>query len=237
MPFEFEMKLYEKLWKRNYKKDMKLLDFWFKKFKVKKVLDVACGTGKLDLFLSKIGYKVLGIDTSDEALRIAKKRLNQNFSVIKLDALNISKLKQKFDAIICMGNSLPVILTTKKKVHDFFSMLKNLSKKLVIIDCKCKNEIHESTWLERPLRIRNKLILPIFSIETKNKKTGKWIRVYLILQKENFKYLYFESPLRCISEKEIKKVAKEVGLILIKEETIGDRSLFVFSTKKFARNF
>jgi len=44
----------------------------FKRFKVKRVLDLGCGTGRNCVYLAKIGFDVVGVDVSKSALRIAK---------------------------------------------------------------------------------------------------------------------------------------------------------------------
>ena len=43
-----------------------------KKYRVKTVLDLACGTGSQVFWLAKHGYKVTGVDISPGMLKIAK---------------------------------------------------------------------------------------------------------------------------------------------------------------------
>ena len=53
-----------------------------KKYKIKTVLDLTCGTGSQVLWLTKHGYKVTGSDFSSYLLKIAKnKALEQKISV------------------------------------------------------------------------------------------------------------------------------------------------------------
>jgi len=69
--------------------------------KIKKVLDVGCGNGKLAKLLLENGFEVLGIDRSDVMIERAKS--------LGVDAKNIelSKiLSEAFDCLLCVGDVL-----------------------------------------------------------------------------------------------------------------------------------
>lgn len=84
--------------------DIPLVTKLFKKGKIKKVLDLGCGTGRHTVYLAKRGFDVYGIDISKEGMRIAKEWLKKE----NLRAnLRISSIYKKlpyqdnfFDAII-----------------------------------------------------------------------------------------------------------------------------------------
>jgi 2-polyprenyl-3-methyl-5-hydroxy-6-metoxy-1,4-benzoquinol methylase len=72
----------------------------------KTVLDVGCGVGSVDLYFAEKGAKVLGIDISGRAIRIAKKS-SQNSdlsSKVKFKTMRFPNEipNQKFDTIICL---------------------------------------------------------------------------------------------------------------------------------------
>ena len=70
-------------------------------WKSKKVIDVGCGTGLFAYKAAKKGANVLGIDFSDEAIKIAQKKFkNPNLRYEKIDA---SKIKNKYDVIVSIG--------------------------------------------------------------------------------------------------------------------------------------
>lgn len=78
-----------------------------KKYKVKTVLDLTCGTGSQVFWLLKRGYQVIGSDISKGMLKIAKKKAKRNKVNIKFlhgDMRNISV--GKFDAAITIFNSI-----------------------------------------------------------------------------------------------------------------------------------
>lgn len=79
------------------------------------VLDVACGTGLFALAALDAGAaRVTGIDVSESMLAEAWKRVqSQNSTVEGIDFLELSMddlsplASDSFDAVLCMGNSLP----------------------------------------------------------------------------------------------------------------------------------
>ena len=91
---------------KNYKKECGFLEKIFQHhgFKVKTILDLGCGTGGHALLLSKMGYKVTGIDRSSEMLRIARKKTDR--LRLKTDfyetSIQEATLGRKFDAVISM---------------------------------------------------------------------------------------------------------------------------------------
>lgn len=70
-------------------------------WKSKKVLDVGCGTGFLDFQIAKKGGKVLGIDYSNEAIKLAK--LQYTHPNLEFKEMGLNKIKEKFDVIISIG--------------------------------------------------------------------------------------------------------------------------------------
>ncbi len=75
------------------------------------ILDVGCGSGWLSEYFSRLGYKVLGIDISDDLIQMARERVELvPYNVDDETSLQCLFLKhdvesaplpQKFDAIIC----------------------------------------------------------------------------------------------------------------------------------------
>ncbi|MBU2578331.1 class I SAM-dependent methyltransferase [Patescibacteria group bacterium] len=91
---------------KDYKKECDFIEKIFTKQskKVKKVLDLGCGTGGHALILAKRGYRIIGIDRAEYMLKIAQRKAkNTNCCIdfIKGDITNID-LNEKFDAVISM---------------------------------------------------------------------------------------------------------------------------------------
>lgn len=78
-----------------------------KKYDIKTVLDLTCGTGSQVLFLAKRGYEVVGSDFSPDLLKIARKKAKEaklNLRFIDGDMRTIQV--GKFDAAITMFNAV-----------------------------------------------------------------------------------------------------------------------------------
>jgi len=69
--------------------------------KVKSILDVGCGTGRLVEFLNKNGYEACGCDISEEVLKIAQK-LNPN-KIKKGQAQKLPYPKNLFDMVTAIS--------------------------------------------------------------------------------------------------------------------------------------
>lgn len=73
------------------------------------VLDIGCGTGTLALELSQQGVQVLGVDLSEEMIEIARKKaqaIGSTASFSLADMRDLSSIKERFDGIVCLGNTL-----------------------------------------------------------------------------------------------------------------------------------
>src|SRR3989344_1386460 len=74
----------------------------FKKYRVKKILDIGCGMGRHLKYLKEKGFDVYGCDISAEALKASSKIINKS----KLKKADMSKLPYKnnsFDSIISIA--------------------------------------------------------------------------------------------------------------------------------------
>ena len=95
------------------------------KGRVKSVLDVACGTGNYTFIFAKRGYKVKGIDSSEEMIQIArqKQRMRKNNpEFVKMDMRNI-RLKGKFDIAAVLFGGFGYLLEVED-VKKFFSKVR-----------------------------------------------------------------------------------------------------------------
>ena len=106
-----------------------------------KILDVCCGTGKQAFAFGKRGYSVIGIDLSEDMLKIAKRKNRyENVRFMLADASNIPFEDNYFD-VSCISFGLhDMPHDIREKVLD---EMKRVSKKIVIIDYNIpKNRLH-----------------------------------------------------------------------------------------------
>lgn len=86
----------------------------------RRVLDAACGSGGHALWLARQGYEVEGADVSPAMIALAREKaaaagLDVPFAVAALSDLQFPassfQLPVPYDAVLCLGNSLPHLLT------------------------------------------------------------------------------------------------------------------------------
>jgi len=87
------------------------------------VLEIACGTGELMKHLSR-HYEVAGLDKSSVMVAMAHHKF-RHIMLYQLDMVDF-KLKDKFDAIICMNDSINHLL----KFSDWKKLFANVAKHL-----------------------------------------------------------------------------------------------------------
>ncbi|MBZ5633143.1 MAG: class I SAM-dependent methyltransferase [Acidobacteriia bacterium] len=82
------------------------VDFLEKTFDVKpgaRLLDVPCGNGRHSIELARRGYRVTGIDLSEELLAAARAELDADWRLADMRGLELEA--STFDGAFCFGNS------------------------------------------------------------------------------------------------------------------------------------
>ncbi|HAC66322.1 MAG TPA: SAM-dependent methyltransferase [Cyanothece sp. UBA12306] len=99
---------------------------------VKRVLDVATGTGFHSIRLIKAGFEVVSADGSSEMLAKAFENGRKHDLVLRTVQSDWRWLNrdihEKFDALICLGNSFTHLFTERdrrKALAEFYSMLRH----------------------------------------------------------------------------------------------------------------
>jgi ubiquinone/menaquinone biosynthesis C-methylase UbiE len=115
--------IYDSLeYSQDYGEVNKILEKIFQKHKIKKVLDITCGTGAQAIHFHKKGYDVTASDFSKEMISVAKKKYPK-LDFKKADMRN-ARLG-KFDAVISIFNAIGHL--SKK---DFEKALRNIGENL-----------------------------------------------------------------------------------------------------------
>jgi glycine/sarcosine N-methyltransferase len=104
--------------------------------RVRNVLDTACGTGWHSIALAKAGYMVAGGDASPAMIEqaqanAAREQVNVRFEVA--DFNHLEKFPEGFDAVLCLGNSLPHLLSQEALVDALRNMRARLHSGGVMI--------------------------------------------------------------------------------------------------------
>lgn len=102
----------------------------FRCYNVNRVLDCACGTGQHLLMLIQLGFQVMGSDFSEAMLAVAKRNLKKFGYTPELKQCDFRYLEKafdvKYDAVICLTNSLPHL----HKDRDLITALKSMKNRI-----------------------------------------------------------------------------------------------------------
>lgn len=99
-------------WKRRLRRERPFLTRLFKQFRVTRVLDTACGTGMHAIAFHDWGYHIVGADISSAMVEQARKNAGgKKIEFVQAGFEDTEKIGGMFDAVTCLGNSLPHVLT------------------------------------------------------------------------------------------------------------------------------
>jgi len=100
------------------------------------VLDTACGTGWHAIELAQRGYTAAGCDTSRAMIERARKNAAQAGVNVRFETADLGRLELfpgKFNAVLCLGNSLPHLLSREELVAAFGQIFGRLDHGGVVI--------------------------------------------------------------------------------------------------------
>lgn len=115
----------------NKDKEILFLENCFKKFtnlKVKDILDIGCGSGLHLKGLNKKGYSLVGLDINIDMAKFVKENLDKKIKVLVNDMRQLA-VKKKFDAAICMMDTIRFLLTNEEIINHFKQVASCLKKK------------------------------------------------------------------------------------------------------------
>lgn len=114
-------------WKSRLKREKPFYQSVFKEYGVKRILDTACGTGMHVMAFYDWKYHVTGTDVS--AAMIEKSIENsgdRKIDFIQAGFNQSDKIDRMFDAVTCIGNSLPHVLTDEglfESLESFYNAI------------------------------------------------------------------------------------------------------------------
>lgn len=98
--------------------------------KTDKILDLACGYGRLTLPLAKAGYQIIGIDLAQNLINEAKLQAKKQGLKVRFDVGSMTELpyeSSSFDKIFCLWYSFDHLLTKNdqsKAINEMYRILK-----------------------------------------------------------------------------------------------------------------
>lgn len=154
----------------------------------KRLLELGCGTGKHANTLTKLGYKVLGIDKSESMINYAQKI--QNFECRQGDIRKL-KLYEEFDAVISLFHVISYQITNESLRSVFKSTYQSLKDNGIFLF---------DVWYA-PAVIHQKPTIRIKKIETETNIITRIAEPELLINNNqvNVKYIFYD--LNLISNK------------------------------------
>lgn len=125
-------------WEGRLAHELPFIEALFRGHGVRHVLDAACGTGHHAIALARRGYRVAGADLSSPMVERARQNaaaagVEVAFAVAGFGALRLLRTPagqatgEAFDAVLCLGNSLPHLVTPPAlaaALADFAALLR-----------------------------------------------------------------------------------------------------------------
>jgi ubiquinone/menaquinone biosynthesis C-methylase UbiE len=96
------------------------------------ILDFACGTGRHSIFLSELGYQMVGLDVSSRLLRIAKQR-SRDVQLVRGDMRFLPFKTEAFISAISMDTSLGYLPSEKEDTESLSEANRVLKQSGVLI--------------------------------------------------------------------------------------------------------
>jgi 2-polyprenyl-3-methyl-5-hydroxy-6-metoxy-1,4-benzoquinol methylase len=131
-----------------------------KENKIKKIIDLGCGTGRHVSYLARKGYEIHGIDSSQNALNYIKDNIgaNDKIELFKIDLLNLTlKIKERYDLGICINvlnhglfNELEqMFIEIEKVINDdgFLFLILSPEKFIDYVRTSSTQEVEKNSYL------------------------------------------------------------------------------------------
>ena len=115
------------------------------------VLDVACGGGHHAIALAREGYLTCGADVSAEMIALARRNAALAKVSVEFEQAGFADIGARFgsafDAVLCLGNSLPHALTEAEQLAALKAMRDRLNDGGVLV---LQNLNYDLRWKNRP---------------------------------------------------------------------------------------
>ena len=149
------------------------------------VLDLACGTGRHSIPLSKEGYGMVGLDVSLNLLRIAKKRWSQ-IQLVRGDMRVLPFKSGAFSAAISMDTSFGYLSSEQEDFQSLTELLETLSQDgTLIVDVFNREHLMQKYRSGKSSRFFTRLKWVLLAILLKfHNRLARWLLLRFFKWKE-----------------------------------------------------
>lgn len=125
--------------------------------RVERIMDLACGTGELSVWLAEVGYSVTGVDLSEDMLAVANAKASEKGLSIEFFQQDMTELEgfDAFDMITIFCDSLNYLPTEEAVVSTFRRVYEHLQPNgLLLFDVHSLYKMNE-IFLSGPFVLNN----------------------------------------------------------------------------------
>ena len=138
-------------WKSRLAVELPFIQATLAQHNARSILDCACGTGWHAIALRQRDYQVAGSDISPAMIARARENAAREHAEIPFATASFQTLRvtypERFDAVLCLGNSLPHVLSDEAAVDSLRNMRGCLNTGGVLI---LHNLNYDKRWREKP---------------------------------------------------------------------------------------
>ena len=133
------MKFYDQLasdydafidWEERLKREDPFFQHIFRECLATSILDLGCGSGGHSLYWGGMGMNVVGVDSAAAMIQHAEALAEQSELDIEFHTLPVTnfaqRIQQQFDSVVCVGNTLPHLLTAEDVLKCFHETIASL---------------------------------------------------------------------------------------------------------------
>lgn len=194
--------------------------------KGKTIIDLACGKGRHSIFLNKLGYKVLGLDLSEESIAYDKQFENEDLHFAVHDIRNPIK-GGKVDAVFNLFTSFGYFITEEEDQAVFTSVADSLVEDGIFV-----LDFMNADYVKSNLVTEEKITKDNIDFTIKKRIENKHILKDIIFTDKGEDYNYQEN-VKLHDLDSIESFAKNVGLERI--HVYGDYNLNSFQLETSPR--
>lgn len=186
------------------------------------VLDLACGTGRHDISLSKEGYDIVGLDISPNLLKIAKSRLS-SIQVVRADMRHLPFKSGAFVAAVSMDTSFGYLPAEKDDMQSLRELHETLKQNGTIIVDVFNRERLMKKYSVKPSANSNPREYPSFYLSQKrtvDENGEKLCDLWVICDKVDGKTRSFKHIARLYTFERLQELLEEAGFAV--KQVYGD---------------
>lgn len=162
-----------------------------------RLLEPACGTGRLLFPLASNGFDCTGFDLNENALRYLKEKLSRNkikANVLNKDMASFQLKGKKYDAAYCTVDTFRHLLTAKQANEHLINVSKSLKKDGIYIlglHLIPKQGVTDKTtrWTARRGGLKVKTTIQMLSLDEKERTETLQVTLVASTHKKRNKYI------------------------------------------------